>query len=99
VPLALMVVEIVLGLGLPPSRAGAAVVIGGEMKDERLTLTVTAPPSAGPDASSSGMDLAHGFAGQLGGELDLSRRDGEVLVRGSFPCRPAPSHRVSAPSA
>lgn len=93
VPLALMVVEIALNFGAlrdEAARASAVPVrLSGEMTAQRLAITVCARLPAGAEERTLNLDLAAGFAAQLGGELTRARGDGNVCVSGIFPCRPA----------
>ncbi|WP_234051061.1 MULTISPECIES: sensor histidine kinase [unclassified Xanthobacter] len=88
VPLALMVVEIVLGLtGGSEStlRADkpAALTLTGGLADGMLSIRVSANV---PEAATTG-DLAHGFAAQLGGSLVHVADGARMVVTGAFPCR------------
>jgi len=91
VPLALMVVELVLGLALNPAEAGAErggalpITLQGHLADGRLAIEVSIPAPEGT-APAAG-DLAHGFAGQLGGVLAALERGGRLTICGTFPCR------------
>lgn len=96
VPLALMVVEVVLNLGLPPGTSPAPLVLSGSRSGERLHLALR---SGAGRWGENGMplDLAAGFAAQLGGSL--SRRDepsGAMVVAGEFPCRPNSAPKAAA---
>ncbi|MET3354947.1 UNVERIFIED_ORG: hypothetical protein ABID33_002865 [Xanthobacter viscosus] len=96
VPLALMVVEVVLNLGLPPGTSPAPLVLSGSRSGERLHLALR---SGAGRWGENGMplDLAAGFAAQLGGSL--SRRDepsGAMVVAGDFPCRPNSAPKAAA---
>ncbi|MFG1319981.1 sensor histidine kinase [Xanthobacter autotrophicus] len=96
VPLALMVVEVVLNLGLPPGTSPAPLVLSGSRSGERLHLALR---SGAGRWGENGMplDLAAGFAAQLGGSL--SRRDepsGAMVVAGDFPCRPSSAPKAAA---
>lgn len=93
VPLALMVVEIVLdfapcrkeGEGALPVRLRAAVAEG------RLTIAARARCAPAGEDGPPGLDLAAGFASQLGGELTRTWSGDVLEVCGVFPCRtPAP---------
>lgn len=91
VPLALMVVEIVLGLaapddGAPPDKP-AAITLAGHVTGGRLSIRVGAvvPEASAPVAG----DLAHGFAAQLGGGLAHAPDADRTVVSGDFPCRAA----------
>ncbi|WP_454918281.1 sensor histidine kinase [Xanthobacter sediminis] len=91
VPLALMVVEIVLGLaagdgGVRADKA-VALTLAGHVAGGRLFIRVGAvvPETAAPTAG----DLAHGFAAQLGGGLAHGTDTGRTVVSGDFPCRAA----------
>ncbi|MFG1480737.1 histidine kinase dimerization/phosphoacceptor domain -containing protein [Xanthobacter sp. V4C-4] len=95
VPLALMVVEIVLGLTAAGADAVAdekalALTLAGTLAEGRLSIQVSAPATpeaAAPTAMPAAGDLAHGFAAQLGGQLALGQAGGRLRVSGDFPCR------------
>ncbi len=100
VPLALMVVEIVLNFapGRDEPAPAIPVRLAGEMSAQRLAVSVAVPLAAGAQEPSMALDLAAGFAAQLGGELTRARDDGALVVSGIFPCRPAALRPLPLPA-
>lgn len=90
VPLALMLVEIVLRLASIEPDAGTPaavpVTLTGTITGRELQITVEAPGTPSP-APAGAVDLAHGFAAQLGGALEQTLHEGRATVSGVFPCR------------
>ena len=84
VPLALMVVELVLGLALQPGRTSLGMLISGTVDDDRLRLVF----SGSADAPEEPPGLAGGFAAQLGGTLTRQRSGEGLVIVGDFPCPP-----------
>ncbi len=87
VPLALMVAEVILSLSL--QRTGSSsplfITLGGAANEGQLHLHIRTPLADGHSVAALS-DLAHGFASQLGGRLDLQQEGLEQVVRGEFPC-------------
>lgn len=98
VPLALMVVELALGLSQPPGATGLNVVLAGRLVDGRLHLSLTGAAAA-PDEAASAASLAGGFAAQLGGSLVRRREKDTLIIFGDFPCRTATSSGAAHVSA
>lgn len=87
VPLALMVAEAILSLSLDQSGAASPmqITLDGGTCDGRLHLEIRTRPGE-EQAPAALSDLAHGFASQLGGGLNVQLEEGEQVVRGDFPC-------------
>ncbi|MFS8036364.1 sensor histidine kinase [Xanthobacter sp. AM11] len=97
VPLALMVVELVLNLGLPTGVAAAPVTLTGEVAADRLRLTLRSTATGGSDPAAE-PSLAAGFAAQLGGALTRRQTGTETFViAGDFPCRTGGSSWPTTP--
>lgn len=82
VPLALMVVELVLGLTLRPGSTSLGIHIAGAVGDDRLRLVLTGAADAPEEPSG----LAGGFAAQLGGTLTRDHAGDALVIVGDFPC-------------
>ncbi|MFG1210812.1 sensor histidine kinase [Xanthobacter flavus] len=82
VPLALMVVELVLGLTLRPGSTSLGMLISGTVDDDRLRLVLTGTADAPEEPSG----LAGGFATQLGGTLTRKNSGDTLVIVGDFPC-------------
>ncbi|MBN8919080.1 MAG: hypothetical protein J0I31_26190, partial [Rhizobiales bacterium] len=80
--LALMVVELVLGLTLRPGSTSLGMLITGTVDDDRLRLVLTGTAEAPEEASG----LAGGFATQLGGTLTRKSSGDTLVIVGDFPC-------------
>jgi len=98
VPLALMVVEIVLDIAACREEGAPAlpVRLRAGVDGDRLAIAAFAPCPPREADPPAGLDLAAGFASQLGGELTRLSADGDLEVSGVFPCRaprprPAPA--------
>lgn len=93
VPLALMVVELVLGLSLRPGSTSLGVLITGSVEADRLRLVLTGAADAPEEPSG----LAGGFATQLGGTLTRDHSGDALVIVGDFPCPSIASPDTTAP--
>ncbi len=93
VPLALMVVELVLGLSLRPGSTSLGVLITGSVEADRLRLVLTGAADAPEEPSG----LAGGFAAQLGGTLTRDHSGDALVIVGDFPCPSIASPDTTAP--
>lgn len=93
VPLALMVVELVLGLTLRPGATSLGMLITGAVDADRLRVVL----SGAADAPEEPSGLAGGFAAQLGGTLTRDRSGDALVIVGDFPCPSGASPDTAAP--
>jgi hypothetical protein len=87
VPLALLVTEIVMALTRPDAARPVRITLKAALQGGTFELVAEASEPAEGRLDVGKADLAHGFAGQLGGSVLVEEAEDCARIRTAFPAR------------